>query len=191
MTFEQWVDKLSEAVGPGGLRHELLRQMSIAGMAAEGRAKVLATQRLDVRSGRLRASITHEVRSEDGEPVLVLQAGGKGLKYAGPQEFGATITPKKAENLAIPIHPSLFTGTGVSRYKSPRDVPNKLRFMMSRRGSKLLVDAKTGEPYYVLKKQVTIKGRHFLRDGLKHGVETLDPLVRDAIKAAVGGNSGS
>lgn len=79
--------------------------------------------------------------------------------------------------LAIPL-PIAKTAAGVSRYQTPRDVPG-LRFMLSKRGNALLVD-KTGVPWYVLRKSVTIPKRPYLLPALlKAGSRLQSQLMRD------------
>jgi len=78
-------------------------------------------------------------------------------KYAPIHEFGGTIVPRNTKYLAIPLGPAK-TAAGVSRYKSPRDVPGLKFGGLSRAGNPLLrtVD---GVPMYVLVKSVTIPPR--------------------------------
>lgn len=189
MTFEEWVARVDRvAKDKGGLKGLLKREMAKAGLVAEGTAKTLLTSRKRTRSGRLRSSIRHTVEERGGQLELVLEAGGgpERVQYARLQELGGTVRAKNARNLAIPISPAVLTPAGVSRYRSPRDVPEELSFMVSRNGHKLLVNKETGEPYYVLKKQVTVGAGHFLRDGIRAGRKAMDPLVRQAVTTAVG-----
>ena len=125
-----------------------------------------ASSRLNVRSGRLRASISGSAMKDTrGNIVLQLQAGGrdKDVSYARIHEDGGTIRPVNAKFLTIPISDKLFTGAGVQRYKSVRDVPDPLTFAQSRKGQPLLLHEVTGEVFYILKKQVKIPRRPYLK----------------------------
>jgi len=125
-----------------------------------------ASSRLNVRSGRLRASISGSAMKDTrGNIVLQLQAGGrdKDVSYARIHEDGGTIRPVNAKFLTIPISDKLFTGAGVQRYKSVRDVPDPLTFAQSRNGQPLLLHEVTGEVFYILKKQVKIPRRPYLK----------------------------
>lgn len=125
-----------------------------------------ASSRLNVRSGRLRASISGSAMKDTrGNVVLQLQAGGrdKDVSYARIHEEGGTIRPVSAKFLTIPISDKLFTGAGVQRYASVRDVPEPLSFAQSLKGQPLLVHQMTGEVFYILKKQVKIPRRPYLK----------------------------
>ena len=125
-----------------------------------------ASSRLNVRSGRLRGSISGSAMKDTrGNVVLQLQAGGrdKDVSYARIHEEGGTIRPVNAKFLTIPISDKLFTGAGVQRYKSVRDVPDPLTFAQSRKGQPLLLHEVTGEVFYILKKQVKIPRRPYLK----------------------------
>lgn len=131
-----------------------------------------ASSRLNVRSGRLRASISGSAMKDTrGNVVLQLQAGGrdKDVSYARIHEDGGRrgdgiIRAVNADFLYIPVHKSLFTGSGVARYNSVRDVPEPLTPpLMSRKGNRVVLSQVTGDLFYVLKKQVKIPRRPYLK----------------------------
>lgn len=192
-TLDDFSRRLRE-LGEPQKRKALVRQrLTKAGLRGESLAKRLVTTRLKRRSGNLVNSIRHEiVESGTGQVSLVLTAGrlqsGRILPYARIQEQGGTVRPQRARYLSIPIHPDVLTGTGVSRFSSPRDVPVPLTFIVSKKGSRLLINAETGEPYYVLKRQVSITGRHFMRSTLRHLARTMpEEIVQDVVNALVEG----
>lgn len=119
-----------------------------------------------VRSGRLRNSLG-QITSISSQTIKTL-LGSTGVIYAKTQEFGGTITPKKAQYLAIPLN-AAKTKAGVSRYSSPRDIPG-LFFMKSKAGKPLLVK-RVGkgkiQPMFVLLKSVTLKPTLGLRETIK------------------------
>ncbi|QDP52989.1 MAG: hypothetical protein Unbinned4118contig1001_23 [Prokaryotic dsDNA virus sp.] len=129
-------------------------------------AKLNAGRVLNVRSGRLRSSISAKpLADEKGNIILTLQAGGrkKGVSYARIHEEGGEIRPVKGKFLTIPIHKSLFTGSGVQRYASVRDVPDPLAPAQTRKGQMVLVHQMTGEVFYLLRKRVKIDRRPYLK----------------------------
>ena len=121
------------------------------------------------------------------------------MKYGRIQEEGGRITPKNGRYLAIPVGPAL-TSSGVSRYRSPRDVPN-LTFVQSLKGQPMLVQAsdqrnargslvkggKAGTVFYILKTSVTIRGKHYLRDALGRAERRLPDLFDARLAVALGG----
>lgn len=152
-----------------------------------------AGNRLNVRSGRLRASIRGAAKMDrNGSIVLSLRAGGReeGVKYAGIHEHGGRdgtgiIKPKKGKFLTIPIHDSLTTGAGVARYASVRDVPVPLNYAQSRKGQPLLVNSETGEVFYLLLRQVKIKKRPYLKPAVERVRRELGRELRPLIRGEV------
>ena len=105
-------------------------------------------------------------------------AGGELLRIAYVQEFGATITPKTARNLAIPLKPSM-------RGKSPREVSNtwvldtgENRFIVRSRGQEL-------DFLFLLVPKVTIPERSFIRAGYDSGKDRLVKACELAARAIV------
>lgn len=125
---------------------------------------------LNVRSGLLRGSVGMEVVPGSDGPSLVVFAGRSAqVKYARIHEVGGTITPKRGKFLAIPVGPAR-TAAGVARFSSPRQVPD-LHYVQSRKGQPMLVKLKGKgrgkragaiEVWYILRRQVTIKPKHYM-----------------------------
>ena len=156
-----------------------------AALMAEAKGKENAGTILNVRSGRLRASIAGSTRVNEGAFEIVLRAGGEGdadVNYAAAHEYGAVIRPKKGKFLAIPL-PIARTPRGVARYQTPRDVPD-LHLAQSKRGQYLLVKP-DGEPWYQLRQRVVIPRRQFLYPALSATADDLagklDRLLAGAI----------
>lgn len=111
--------------------------------------------------------------------------------YLKIHETGGTIRAKRARNLAIPVGPAL-TKAGVSKNTSPRKSAVPLMFWISRKGNKLLVEARTQSSgvkqlkfpmkvHYVLKRQVTIPARL----GFREMFEEEARKAREAVAAEV------
>lgn len=194
MSIAEWVKKL-EAMSNGGLGKILKKQARKAGLLGERESKIAATTSPRVRSGRLRASITHELRQTPGGGLeLALRAGSGdisgggitlgGVRYAALQEYGGVITPKAARNLSIPLRPAL-TGAGAPKWPGgPRGAPMELRFAPMG-GRKFLVDRQTGQPIYILVKSVTVRGSHYLDRGRKVARDHLLRELAGAVRATV------
>lgn len=152
-------------------------------MVTERLSGPTSAESLSRRSGQLARSNAHAVTTSPTKPTLEVAIGG-GVPYARAHEHGATITPKKSKYLAIPLG-AARTAAGVGRVTSPRNWPNPLRVLRSRRGNLLLVetlakartvDVATGKrvkagtfgpaairsklrPVFVLKSEVTLPPR--------------------------------
>ncbi|WP_306568986.1 hypothetical protein [Faecalispora jeddahensis] len=105
------------------------------------------------------------------------------LMIAHVHEYGATITAKRAKNLAIPIHKDSYG-------KSPRDFEG-LFFIESDAGYVFGVVAKKGRKdltkednlkfLFLLLPSVTIPERSFIRAGYDHNVNRLAEVVKDQV----------
>jgi len=126
--------------------------------------------RLSRRSGMLTRSLRVEMGPNQGTQVSMALTS-RGTAYAATQEFGATITPKKAKRLWIPLEANM-TPTGRTR-KSPRALMQKkheLAFIGNSKGGITVFwnkgqhwnlpasMRKLGVPMYYLAKKVTIPG---------------------------------
>jgi len=155
---------------------------------AEKYAKKNAGRVLNVRSGRLRASINAKpVAMGDNTIAILLRAGGrdKGVSYARAHEEGKIIKPVNVNWLTIPIHESLVTPSGVAKYASARDVPETLFWDQTKKGQPVLRAEETGEVFYLLKKQVKIRKRPYMKPAVekvrREIGRDLKPLIRTAV----------
>lgn len=116
------------------------------------------------RTGNLARSFKSKVTDSTllNAVVLDVQPEGPGAEYADLQEFGGTITPKRAKNLWIPIAGNL-TPAGVARI-TPTEAINRGGFYAKGIffGKPLVGKGKATAkpvPLFVLKKSVTVPGR--------------------------------
>lgn len=157
---------------------------------------------LQNRSGLLRKSFSHTVGGGlgQGQPLTLL-VFSQGTKYARLQEYGGTITPKRARNLTIPLSDNL-TGAGVARYPSARDLlsryPKQVHFLTTKKGKTFIVsEGKPGRQradpkssdlqwLWILKKSVEVPPRLGFRDSWRSVAVTKDRVVRfnEAVKRA-------
>lgn len=169
-------------------RGQFLRELHIMALdyaaQAESLSKAHAGLKLQTRSGRLKASISGRVRKGRGRTAVVLTAGGgpDEVKYARTHEQdgreGTTKTIKGSPWLTIPVHPSLKTRGGDQRYASARDVPG-LSFHMPRGGGQpVLINWDTSEVWYILRRQVKIPSRPFMRPAMDEVEARWVPEVR-------------
>jgi hypothetical protein len=153
----------------------------------------LSGQLLSRRTGSLASSVTGRSIREKGVPGFKVGIfRGPALRYAGILEYGtrgynpkspyATIKPKRARALAMPMHDAL-TPAGVARYGGPREFEKhagKLTFIPFDRGSGAIgglytdkelmegdVDFSKAKASYLLLAKVDIKPRWYLRQGVR------------------------
>ena len=202
MTPEQWQIQLEAALVKTGVVKALGGALATSAMRAQRAAVHSLSASGGQRSGALQRSIRGRVHViDDNNAEVIVQAGGQlsgsAVRYAAIQEYGSAmlpggvIRPKKAKYLSIPIHPNTITPAGVSRYLSPRDVPEPLHFIEAENGKKYLSN-EAGEPYYALLSSVTIKPRRYLRAGRDEALKKLGPDIAKALTKLLkpGGGNG-
>jgi len=142
----------------------------------------LSGQLLNRRTGQLAQGMVGMAHRSGGVPGLKVGVlRGPARNYAHIQEEGGTIRPKTAKALAIPQGPAL-TPAGVDRYGSPRNFPGELHFVPFRDSGVAVGGLFTaggpslGQLAYVLVREVTIEGKHYLREGFD---EKLPDLLRN------------
>lgn len=193
-----------ERLGAGGMRQVVLRVAAATAVDAERQARDLAGTRMRVRTGLLRRSIGARVAPVTDGAEVRLRAGGhtggsaaKAVKYAAIQEEGGWV--KGNPYLAIPVGPAR-TPAGVPRYASPRDVPG-LVLVQSLKGNLLLVlpedrrnaagrlvkGGRAGTVYYVLRRRVYIRGKHYLRDAVGFAERRMGDTLDAELASAIGG----
>ena len=191
-TLEEFADRLRK-LESGEMQKRLVRLATAGALVGEAKVKENISLRLRTRSGRLKRSGKGEVRTLQGKGLLLVlsagsQRGGKPLIYAGAQEFGATIRPKKGRYLAIPLSGGpAVTPAGEPRYTSARRAPNLVPWR-SKSGRLFLVQfTRTGlTPWYVLHPgPIKIKPKHFVRDAAKSTEAWLLPRLAKLLAAAL------
>lgn len=166
--------------------------LTSAGLGMERAAKLNATTRPRVRTGRLRASIASSVTADAKGYRLSMSAGGVGgrgeVNYARLQEEGGTVTAPGGGYLRIPLAPAL-TGAGVDRYPGPlRIVAPGLFRVVPLRGRLFLEKVSgpgAGKFWYVLKKSVTVPATKFLSSAFEAGLPDVERRLGVAVLAAL------
>ena len=109
-----------------------------------------------------------EIRGQIGSPLI----------YASTQEFGATIKPKRAQYLTVPL-PAALNANGTMKLPKARDYPRTF-VAKSRRGN-LIIFQKKGRnsivPLFVLKRQVRIPPRLNLGVAVEAGSRALGQRI--------------
>ena len=180
MSIDEWVAKLERA-SSRSLPGEIRKAMIIGALTAERRSKTQATSAPRARTGHLRRSIKAVARGVGLDSEIRLSAN---TPYAGVQEHGGTILPKKGKYLTIPLG-AAKTAAGVSR-KGARDYPD-LFFIMSKAGKPLLV-RKSGdgiEPMFLLVTSSRVPARPYLAPGIEAARKDLPFLIGAAFRRAV------
>ena len=186
MDVEEFGDRLSRAA-QGELRMQLKRTLVTVQMDAVRQAVLFATARMRTRTGALRGSIRAGFVKVDTDGVAVSIKAGSGknnIRYARIQELGGTVKGKPY--LRIPMKPAL-TGAGVDKYpgKLRQTAAGLFRVVELPNGKLFLVHRGTGEFWYVLKRSVKIKGKHYLKDGLGRAAGRANDALVGAFKASV------
>ena len=94
-----------------------------------------------------------------------------------------TITPKRAQNLAIPLRPSM-------RDKSPRDVPNT--WVLESDGNRFIVRNRPPDGIdflFLLLPRVTIPERSFIRAGYDGNKDLIAAACSRAVKSVISGQA--
>lgn len=111
-----------------------------------------------------------------------------GPHYARAQEYGATITARKAKYLTIPL-PAALNSNGTPKKKSAREW--KDTFVIKSKKGNLLIVQKQGSgilPLYVLKKQVKIPARLGVRETIAKGIPYfVDTVIEQMVKEVLNG----
>lgn len=128
-----------------GVRRELQahvnsvrRRMTTERLSGAGPAS-LAT-----RSGQLRRSLNGTTADHGATMSAQNWIGGGGNPGTWVHEKGATITPRSAKNLAIPLA-AARTGAGVPKVSGPRAWPKPLKLIVTKSGKKLLIEPKLSQ----------------------------------------------
>ena len=171
-TFEQFNQRLSALVRSGAMGKAIENAARI--LALEGQRQAVfytRTNGLKVRSGNLRSSIRGEARLTGKKAEVILSVSGapyaKTHEQKGRLGTKVTITPKRSKYLAIPIGPAK-TLAQHGRVPGPRSMQGQLAFVQSLKGQPLLVHVDTGEPWFLLRRSVTIPSRPFMKPALDH-----------------------
>ncbi len=138
------------------------------------KSRKLSGQVLEVRTGQLRRTQYYKVK-ESGDKIIGIQ--GAKVPYGRAHELGAVIRPKTGQWLTIPLN-AAKTASGVARGPA-RSFSNT--FFLKKGGNLLLMQKKGDQivPLFVLKKEVRIPKRPFLRPGI---MEKLPVIRREILK---------
>lgn len=201
------LQNLAKKLGPEELWKRMLQRMDRLAEILAGKVvrNSLSGQLLKRRTGALARSVTGKSLYVDGLPAIRVGIfRGPATVYAGIQESGGTIYPKRARALAVPVNEAL-TPAGVERYGGPRNYPGKLRFIPFRRGMAVgaLVDEQEAakaerqgirwtfnevKPLYLLMLMVKLPATRWLskpmRDNVPFVAEELAAYLKETIRDA-------
>lgn len=120
------------------------------------------------------------------EPGATTGAYGSELARVGVLEMGTQaalggpLRPRRAKYLAIPTDRARV---GVGRAVSPKDWPEgSLVFVVSRGGNPLLLDPRTGEVMFVLRRSVTIPPHPTLDKTIARAQPATDAAMMEAVE---------
>ena len=151
--------------------------------------KMRAEIRAEFHRAGLHTRSGHLIGSIEAGPVKEIAAGieasvmvGQGLPYARSQEYGATISPKSATYLAIPLE-AAKTARGVERFAPRQATSAGYDSTFVRHGVIFGVRGKEIVPLFALKKSVSLTAHPFVRPAFT----TMEPIAHQAILEAVKG----
>jgi hypothetical protein len=170
------VGKFLQAAADG--MPEALRKGSLAAAQVATREIKLAVHETvegrGVVTGNLARSFKTTFLGQTGKDV---KAGSpSSLVYAGIQNYGGTIYPRTAKALAVPLRP-LPVG------KWPRDFPKGELSFIPRKGRPPLlakVSKNKVEPYFLLKKSVTIRPKNYIEKAWTAGEQEILGIIAEA-----------
>ena len=171
ITLEQF-EKRMATLSRGQFLRELHGMAIDYAARAETRSKAHAGFNFKTRSGALKGSIRGRVRKKKNRIAVVLTAGGgpKEVKYARTHEQdgqkGSEKVIKGSPWLTIPVHKDLKTAGGDQKYPNARSVPNLTFYRKEGTSNLTLINWETKEVWYVLRRQVTIPARPFMRPAM-------------------------
>lgn len=170
------INRLSPEIRENGVRE--IARLSIA-LREQARQKYDESG-LHVRTGALKSSIQALPVTQTEHEIIGKVVAGQKLKYAAVQEFGATIRPKKARFLAIPLR-AAKTASGVARF-APRQA-EAAGYTGTFVSHGILFGKQGGQavPLFVLKRSVRIPARPYMRPALA----VMRPKIEDGIRAVV------
>lgn len=145
---------------------------------------------LSRRSGKLSASLTPERIQVKGGSINSTEVSFTLTGIASVHERGATIRPKRAKYLTIPLPPALDS-RGVPKEVNARAWQNT--FVQRSRKGNLLIFQKRGQgivPLYVLKKSVTIPRRLNFDEAFQAGRDLLADKIAKEVVREFFGNAG-
>jgi phage gpG-like protein len=140
------------------------------GFLLEAQIKLNIRKQKLIDTGRLINSIRSEV-TKDG-----LTVGAYNMPYAAIHEFGGTISAKNARYLTIPMSPE-FKGRRASEFGDLFVKRIRNRAYLVRR-----LDSGQLQFCYMLREQVTMPARPFMRPALQQHKDRIIEIIRDLIK---------
>lgn len=155
----------------------LVRAMNEVLSELEHETKETASTVLNIRSGRLRDSIkSTKAMVHDG--YLEGGVASSGIPYNRAQEYGATITPKTAQFLTIPVGPAKDQGVTA---RQVIDDPSVLGFTGTFFRHQILFGTPGPEPLFILKEQVILPERSYMRSTMKRYQPTARERMHEAL----------
>jgi hypothetical protein len=129
--------------------------------------------------------------------AVLLQTKGGNVKSSGAfldlvqariQDEGGTIRAKSVKNLAIPLTAQAKVPGKWPRAWPKGSGPDKLHFLKSKSGNKLLVEDKAGggfTPHYVLKESVQIHGKGYVERARRSAEKTIADIMSNHVGFAI------
>lgn len=126
------------------------------------------------RTGALAKSVESHVVTGSGRSNVTIGSRGELGGRLRLLDEGGIVRPNRGKFLAIPVGDNLRGG--VPQYSSPRDVPFDTFVKFGSKGASIFGRTEGGgdpQLLFVLRKQVTIKGKHFMKPVLGEFVDDI------------------
>lgn len=176
-------------IAPERMRAAAQLALKKAGLFLEGEMEKAAPHK----TGILKATIGSEQRGMSVEIGVLRPTGGKPLVYAGIQHDGGTIHgkpwlvfPPKGSPILTPA------GVGGIRARNVRDNPQQFGFVrtvaLPRKNPRAIIGVRSDgstELLFVVKRKVTLEGKHYISGPFERNREKVIAWIRDEIGKAV------
>lgn len=159
-----------------------------AGMERHLKQEKLSGQALKVRTGTTRRAVFSTVREETSDVLLVVGVDVSKAAGARAQDLGATIRPKTAKALTIPIGEAK-TATGVARFSARELIsnPKSVGYTGAFFKNNVLFGVKGGKPValFALRQSVALKPVGYLKSTASEKIAWAKDEIRKTVMSAL------
>jgi hypothetical protein len=186
------IAKLDKA--PKGIAKRLVAAFVKVGLGLVQHLKEeeLSGQALKTRTGTGRRSVTYRVYDEDGAITVAAGPDLTKAKYMRAHDLGATITPKTARNLTIPIGEAM-TAKGVGRFTARQLIssPTSFGYVGTFVHNRIIFGKKADGnivPLFVLKSSVRLKAVGYMAHTLSEKHAWAEGVIGRAVGDGINGS---
>jgi hypothetical protein len=187
------------AEAPQIVREQLQRGMATATLVSAQAVRQEIEGRTEIHKGNLVSGVRRRVTEEGGGRIVGrIGVGAQGRSkawYGQVVNNGAVIRPRNAAMLAIPLTPAAERQRLEWRKEGIRSLKDVADLQLIRGKNNALIISRTqGDVRFLLKRGVTVRGRHFLEAGMQNAAgqaqEALATAYRRALRRISKGGAG-